>query len=568
MSSIVRQLYYHKPRPITPWPRVAVGAPYSWDHVISISNKDHEYRSCIWSPCGRFVAAHTTEAVEIRSQLTFELLTTLKPTEIARPLAGPLTYSPDGCSIACGSYNSIVIWDIQTGGVVKEVRCSLKNISMAWSLDGRKVGFVDSRKRVGTHDLASGTTTYSGEFLSTSNPYLWADKRSFWIITTAQTNRYDHTLVEVLEVEQTLAKSHSFIFPWGTMPQPTLNISYSPSTCHFAISTDSTLYIVKDWISNSCLSESESISFHRFSSDGSLFAAAMGERIRIWNCASHGYMQWKELWCPSQTDSFLQFSPNQLSILSSFGNILHGWRLHDLPATPETGRQQYAGLSLSGNHIATAYQSETTITITDLHSRATSQLIDTDVKIRGLALTGSVLLVFGLEIVVAWRLTEEGLVGGVVGGRRASRSDSIWAVPSLYSAFRPEFKVEGHLGMIAPDGKGFPPYFIYHTGTGETFHPDRVPQRFRFSNPWKPSNGLYSSKDHLGFHDLSQHDAPPEGSWHISGIAVREGWVKDPNGRHRLWVPVELRVDWDLMDWRHDTTTQCLLGGQTIFIKF
>src|ERR1700679_526177 len=100
-SSIVRDLYYHQTSRITHLPRVVIGTPYSWDPTISVSSKD-DYEFCTWSPCGQFVAALTGNAVEIRNQLTFELLTTLRPTETTRRSTGPLTYSPDGRSLACG----------------------------------------------------------------------------------------------------------------------------------------------------------------------------------------------------------------------------------------------------------------------------------------------------------------------------------------------------------------------------------------------------------------------------------------------------------------------------------
>ena len=567
MSSIVRRLYYHRGRPITPWPRVMIGAPDSWDHVVSISNKDHKYRFCIWSPCGRFIAAQTTKAVEIRDQLTFELLTTLQPTEPVRPLAGPLTYSPDGHSLACVSYTSIVIWDIQTGGVAEEIRCGFKNISMAWSLDQRTIGFIDSEKRVRTHDLVSGTTMSPGEFSSISHPYFWAHERSFRILRTVPSGRYDEAIVEVLEVGHTLTKIYSFSFMRNIMPQFTFNISYSPTACRIAISAHHSLHIFEDRKSIFCPSESENISFHCFSSDGSLFAAAAGERIRVWKYISRLYMQWKELRCPGHTSSFLQFSPTQLSILGSFGGILQGWRLHDPPNTPETDHRQYAGLSRSGNYIATAYRLEMTITVTNLHSQAPSQLIDTDLKIEGLALSGSILLVFGSETVVAWLLTEEGLVRGVLGGRRAGRSNSVWATSLSHFTPRPVFKVEGYLGTIAPNGEDSSRYIIYHTETGEIFQPDQVHRRL--NSPWKRLDELSAGRDYFGFHNLTQHDAPPERGWQTSKVTVGEGWVKDSEGRHRLWVPVEWRADWDLMDWCHNIVTQfSILGGQTVIIKF
>jgi WD40 repeat protein len=100
------------------------------DCVCSIQGYD--YKLCTWSPCGQFIAAQTSEAVEIRNCLTLELLTTLKPTETTpSALMGPLAYSPDGHSLACGSNTAILIWDIQTGGIAKEIKCGTDNILMA-----------------------------------------------------------------------------------------------------------------------------------------------------------------------------------------------------------------------------------------------------------------------------------------------------------------------------------------------------------------------------------------------------------------------------------------------------
>ena len=251
--------------------------------------------------------------------------------------------------------------------------------------------------------------------------------------------------------------------------------------------------------------------------------------------------------------------------MGSFGDTLHRWRLNDLPTTPEAGPQRCRGLSHSGNYIATAYKLETTITITDLHSQAPSQLIDAGVKIEGLVLTGNILLVFGSEMVVAWLLTGEGLVGGVFGGRRAGRSDSVWTISQL-PVTGPGFKVEGPLGIIQL-AEGFPRYFAYHTETGEILRPDKVPRHF--GAPWKWLDGQFAGREYLGFHNLSQHNAPPDDGWQASTIAVRDGWVRDPEGRHRLWVPVEWRADWDLADWRHDIATQfSILGGKPVIIRF
>ena len=541
-----------------------VGAPDSWDHTVSISNNDYEYNCCIWSPCGRFVAAQTTKAVEIRDQLTFELLTTLQPTEPVHPLMGPLAYSPDGRSIACDSCTSIVIWDIQTGGVAREIPCLLKNVSVVWSLNGRKIGFIDIDNRVRTYDLASRTTVSPGNFSSTSNPYFWAHQGSFRILTTVPGGGDRETTVEVLEVGSTLVKVYSHHFTWSIKPQSNLNICYSPTTCRFAISIRRALHMYEDWNPILLPLGGENFSSHCFSSHGSIFAAVTKKTIYIWEYNGRNYVPWKEIHCPGRTDSPLQFSPTHPSILGSFGSILREWRLHQLPATPATGRQRYASLSPSGNYVAAAYKSERTITIINADPLAPSQLIDMYVGVEGLVLTGNILLAFGSGEVVAWLLKGGGLVDGFPGSGKADRTESIWITPSSWQNGS-TFSVQGHIGVIAPFGDPASG-FTYHTETGEIFRPDQVPQFS--SGPWQYLKGLSTGRDY-GIHNQSQPNAPSDGDWQIPRITLSEEWASDPAGRRRLWVPVEWRADWDLADWCHDVATQfSILGGKTVVIKF
>ena len=564
MSSIVRELYYYRHSRNTRSPRVVIGAPEAWNHGVSVSNKDYEYGFCVWSPCSRFVAAQTKDAVEIRDQLTFELLATLQPVETVHLLTGPLAYSPDGRSIACGSNTSIVLWDIQTGGVAKEIQCGLENISMAWSLDGRKIGFINSNKRVRTCDLASGTTISPGKFLSTGNPYFWAHERSFRVLTIVPSGGDLEATVEVLEVGYILTKIYSFTLTCNIESQPDLHISHSPTTCHLAISVNCALHLFRNWNPTPEQLESQNISFHSFSPDGSLFAAVMEEKIRVWKYNDHCYGQWKEFRCPGRTNCCLQFSPTQLSILGSFGTVLHGWRLDDLPATPETSRRRIAGLSRSGNYIITAYDMEPTIKIVDLYSQAPSQSITTGEEIEGLILTDNILLVLGSGRVVAWLFTEEGSVGGVLSGRKAVHNRRLWTVPFPFSE-EVVFGAKDHVGFIS--GRSHTNVFFYHTETGECLQPELGLQIF--DRPSKSLQEVSVGRNNLSFHGLFQHSAPPDSSWKISRTAVREGWVKDPEGRHRFWVPVEWRASWDLADWRHDVTTQFnILGGKTVIIKF
>ena len=160
---------------------------------------------------------------------------------------------------------------------------------------------------------------------------------------------------------------------------------------------------------------------------------------------------------------------------------------------------------------------------------------------------------------VAWLLTEEGLVDGVIGDRRVGRSDSIWTIPE--QQYRWPFRVEGQVGVIELPGDA---RHFYHTETGGILHLTQVPRHF--NGRWYDLNGAFLGRDYLSRHSLSQPNISPEDS---SQTSMREGWVKDPEGKHRLWVPVEWRTDWDPADWRQDVTTQfSRIGGRPIIVKF
>ena len=574
--SIIRELYYHRRIVRSP---VVIGTPESWPQTIAISGKDQYYGLCAWSPCGRFVAAQTWETVEIRNQLTLELITTLQPAETIPHLAGPLAYSPDGRSIACASDTAIIIWDIQTGGVAKEVECGPGHISLVWSSDGRTLCTIDQEglSKVGDtkqlkvqqdqmtfivhiYDISSGTALSPSTLQSGNNPHLWTHDEYFWVMTTVRHIYRDNT-IEIFRVGSTLAKIHSFSFP-------SLSIArigtFSPATRRISILTDKTLRI-SDIRNSKCLLDTAGhFLSHCFSSDGSLFAASKESGVHIWKYTSVDYTPWKEFRCRGLSNSPLQFSPTPSSLLGYSGDILQVLRLHEFSTALQRHRQQYMGLSRSGARVATARKLENTVTIIDL-AQASSQFIDTDVAIEGLIITGNVLLVAGSGQLVAWLLTEEGLVDGVVGDRRVGRSDSIWTIPlPLPCGDSWTFSVEGQVGVIKPKGNAL---HAYHTKTGKVFHPTQAPRH--------PSGGWYHftealcGRDYFRYHNLSKRNPPPEESWQISPATLREGWVKDPEGKHRLWVSVEWRTDWDPVDWRHDITTQfSYLGGRSVLIKF
>jgi len=182
----------------------------------------------------------------------------------------------------------------------------------------------------------------------------------------------------------------------------------------------------------------------------------------------------------------------------------------------------------------------------------------------GLVITGNVLLVQSFQEVVAWLLTEEGLVDGVVGDRRVGRGDSIWTETRSQGSY--DLWVVGRVGVIKQIGGGST-HVYYCTETGEVLYPTQTP--WHFNSSWVSFAEAHRGQSHLRCHDLSQCYTSPRDSWQFSQATMREGWIKDPEGKHRLWVPIEWRNHWNPADWLHDFTIQSsVIEDKPLLIKF
>jgi len=586
LSSIVRKLYYSQ-RP-HPSPRVVLGVPDSWDHsAVSVSTKESYFLPSTWSPCGRFVAAVTGGIVGIWDGLTLNVLSTLRSTELEdiTRFWGGLAYSPDGRSLACFSNTTIVIWDTQTGGEVKKIEHGITGnaLELVWSLDGTRVGTlslpVSGTLTVCVYQVTSGVMQSPGTVQSIGGERLWAHDKSFRVMTVT----WDHegSTINIYEVGPVLTKVEQFTFqshpPFGVFSPTTYRISVS-------VARDRNLYrelLILDVHSSELLLREKDYYQHvNFSPDGSLVAAFVGYQLHIWRFTSGRYTRWREL---QQSPTPLQFSPTSTSILGRTGGLLHVWHLGYFPASltgTATRRVPRDTYSPYGVYIVTTYRGESVITITNLCSQnhSPSQFIDTGFEISAIVLTGNVLLVKGSDVVVAWLLTEEGVVKGIFDERRADRSDSLWDMPSppYAGGLKPhetedglgdgdfdnlEFSIKNEIGTVGQ-------YMdravrVFHTRTGEILGLDKPPlgARYHFGGLCRVNRDLYR-------HDLPKHREPPELDWPVDRTALREGWVKDAEGKYRLWLHPRWR-EADDVDWLGQVTTLRLSrSAKTLVVKF
>jgi hypothetical protein len=211
--------------------------------------------------------------------------------------------------------------------------------------------------------------------------------------------------------------------------------------------------------------------------------------------------------------------------------------------------------------MATGHKGNSTITITNLLSQTPFHFIDTDMEIEVLALTGNVLLALDFETIAAWLLTEEGAVDGVFGDRRAGHGDSIWTVPL---SGIPEFSVEDQTAIIKEGGNVI---HVYHTETGEVLMPTQTPSQL--PKHWYKPVDIYWGR-HYPHHKLGWDNTCSEGSWQVPPTIFQEGWVKDPEGKYRMWMPVEWREPKHSGGWLYNITTLWLhlQGDKPIIIKF
>ena len=155
-------------------------------------------------------------------------------------------------------------------------------------------------------------------------------------------------------------------------------------------------------------------------------------------------------------------------------------------------------------------------------------------EIHDLALTGTVLSVFGSGgRVAAWLLTEEGLVEGVFGDRRAGDGDGIWV--AWARAGNTMFTVKDH-AVVIQEGEHI---HAYHTGTGEALDHAQVRPRY----PQYSSRLMALCEHYPNYRKANKQGYLPRGDWPVPLVVPQVGWVKDPEGKHQLWIPVEWRTD-------------------------
>jgi len=562
-SSIVREQYHFKFFQ-DHGPRVIYGVPSSWKPAIV----NCSYGSYTWSPCGQFIAAQTPTSVEIRDTLTLDKHSTLQPTipipKDLKPInhsPNALAYSPDGHSLA-GCFGTVAtIWDIQTGGVIKEIECGAVDASpksFVWSLDGTAISAIFPAAVgnwiVVTCDIASVEVSIH-IIPSPYEPCLCQHGNSIRMMAISE----NRTTISTFEIWPTNSvspiKSYAVNSNVGDDPPPIIHqdgfLSWS--------SHDGTTYIYNIQDKRTMLCKRGFFTTNCFSPGGDLLATSSRHAVHIWRLQSQDYHRWKEipLWeALGDTPRGLKFSPTSSSLLISRDGYLEVQPLGgSITHTPEEKKEILIEFSTNGTYLAIAFRGDLTIMITNLYN-SHSQFIVINFTIRRLVLAGNILFVGGSSWnLAAWRLTAEGTVYGASGIRRVDCSNSLWIKAGMGS--NPSFWAGGQIGVIRSSNK----IVCYDIETGEEVTksviysiPSLSPSSWgRFYHDSKgmdfstwPSFSCYNLIEHSGH--PSQDNLPASTPWY------QEGWLMYPEGeyQHRLWLPTHWRTEWEEAHWLNE----------------
>ena len=541
------------------------------------------YVSYAWSPCGQYFSTLSSTSVEEWDATTLEKHSSLQPCTIAETgwpedayFPGALAYSPDGHSLACFFGSVIVIWDLQTGGVVEEIVTSGHGIhqshTLVWSSDGTTIYISyegeDPAWIVTAYNIASGEV-YSNMVQSSVKPHFWLHGTFLWVMALVY-DKDSQATINILEIQPNSINNLIESFPVNNLvellPRGThAKISFSPATYQISAITPKPGYkgtlFAFDIRSSKVLVEREGYLIHigsHFSPDGRLLVASdVTDTIFIWEYTpEQGYTLQMKL--PFKTDFLDGLYGYKFSSSSSMILLwsTHCLEVHNLegpkPSSLKKTDHHVKFLNNPATCVITASNSGSTFTITDLQ-KGSSQCIDTKFEIKELGITGNILLVQGEDVIAVWQLTTEGTVNKVLSNTGGDSDGRLWTKP-VPPNVPVELSTHGHIGAIETSQDLI---YYYDTETGVALDPITVNTPAHSFSGWKTLgwDKSYSVSSHWDY--SPGIDYPTEYHLKHAKAKLHEGWVKYSEGdhQHQFWLPPEWRHTLKRSYWVENFTT-------------
>ena len=560
--------------------RVARGLPISWRPNFATVMHSDCTQTVAWSSCGGFIAVGLHESTEVLDAVTLKRLHTFVH---PFPDIGQPSFSPDGRSLTW--INSIndgsITWDLQTGGRISVIPSTLNAsssqfYSSAYSMDGKVLAVAGLRCSndylmetvISTYDLISGTHIYShrvwdgegvvqiwthGEFLR----FATVEPGSITIWQVGFTSKHTLAEIESLPAPDDIGfDEHLFL--------PTLSrIAFTPEQAVLIWDARDSKFL----LNFVCGGNTGEMSF---SPDGRFFACQVsGQGVCLWKESPTGYVLYRKL--VSNTGVTPSLSPDGESIILSGGHETQLWRTTDPINPPPSNPPQPAertdfilAFSPGKSFMVTGRLGENIATIVDLESGDPRLIVDTGMKICGLGVTGSTVIVIGEGKIITWNLPARNRILNTT----VNIHDSVRTVvfqdhqnpqPSFGSVYAASISPDfNYLAILRGMRGGLD---IYDMSTGKQL----VGTATHFSKPWFTRDGreVWDStcgqkivrgegSDVVGLEPL-RYDSIPSGGplWESprGHNVADDGWILDPRKKRLMWLPHHWRVSKEYRVW-------------------
>ena len=519
--------------------------------------------------------------MDILDPVTLQRLQTLKSPQNAHAPHKALIFSPDSrvltYSSGGGSEQSLISWDLQTGGVISVIRPrapsghTAKKSSIVYSMDGKMIGVVYwgcNTTIILTYDVVSGVRIHShllGRPFSASGPLsgdipflndIWTHGESIRFATI----RPAAAAIIIWDVRFASGTTPTEIETFS-IPDDVRSVLHADrignftdlarllsTKCRLALAHKGGVLVWDTRNPKSLLSHTEIKCNAKmsFSSDGRFFACSTDEpEIYLWKESPTGYtLHGTVVSSAGGSTPFLSPDGESIVAFELQDRTIQPWHTKNFTtpsSTLSTRAPQYTtnfilDFSPDGALAVVAGWGDNVVTVLDLKSSVPQLIIDTTMGVYGLRVTRNTVVILGEGMMVTWNLP----VGDCVPNARASTKDST-RTTNLSSW--PEGDVIA--ASISPDVQhvAFTTFglllYIYSASTGECLGHSSTGGIV----PWFTPDG--------------------RGVWCAAGSGIAELWTITENGPRRMFeVPaVDLEYPPEGYPWRSSRGYQTTSDG-------
>ena len=594
-TSAVHKLYEQHTRPLT---RVVRGLPVSWELIVATLYNPKSCTGAAWSSCNKFIATLQSGCViEVLDAVTLKRLGTFESPE-QRGTVQWFSFSPDSRCLTRFHDGTLTAWDLQTGGPVGTITPLLPesegSFSSAYSTDGKLVAaacYSDSwlhQRYILTYDLLSKTCTYSHDIPEEHiliKIWTHGELLRFATVTPGFVTTWEATFT----LERKPTEVESLLIPDDAAGGKILH--FLPGLSRLAFVVRCTMFVwdakaSKLLLESGPVPRSASTPRHAhfrssFSSDGRFFAYMGVTQAYIWKESPTGYTLHQQLVFDNATVLMGPLlSPDGESTIAYSHPTMNLWWTKGHSSTPGAPVRDGSGFgfilefSSDGTLAAFARAGGSLVTILDLQSGHPRLVIETSMRVEGLGVAGSTVVVVDGGRIVTWNLPLENCAPdarvNINDGVKATAFDN--SPPSRHLRKSIGMSVSPDLGRIAvaghPEDSSLAGLEIFDVSTGRCLVGTTTTDLLR--RPWftpdgrgvwgmgqySPVNGWEIIEDSKsGATELKplEPTACPPGAFSRKSLhdykLTDDGWVFSPAGKRLLWLPHRWRSDEEYRTW-------------------